>query len=220
MINEGNIYKMKTNKLTPLLFWLIVIVCDLLNSSTDPGEITGYQYQQPIQLDDGWQTSTPEAEDVDFKVLKNMLDTIQDQGYDFLKGIVVAKNGKLIFEEYFNQTNINSMSHIQSATKSITSALIGIAIDKGFIEDIDSFLFPYFPEYDHLRDPDKDKITLKHVITMTPGFAWNEVSTNVIGDENDNVIGHNRNYIEYVLSKTVVHEPGAYWYYNSGCPVL
>jgi CubicO group peptidase (beta-lactamase class C family) len=209
---------MKISKRTLLLWFLILVGC----SSDDPptGPVEDYAYRQPEQVGDGWETSTLSAEGVDVEVINSMMQTILTNDYDFLRSILIARNGKLIFEEYFNGVDMGSMNHIQSATKSITSALIGIAIDKGFIEDVEGYLFPFFPEYDHLRDAEKDKITLDHVLSMTPGFAWDEVSTNVIGEENDNIIGHNRNYIEHVLGKPVVHEPGTYWYYNSGCPVL
>jgi CubicO group peptidase (beta-lactamase class C family) len=56
---------------------------------------------------------------------------------------------------------------------------------------------------------------------MTPGFEWNEISTTVNAAENDNIVAHrSNNYIEYLLQKDIVTDPGTAWYYNSGCPML
>jgi CubicO group peptidase (beta-lactamase class C family) len=177
-------------------------------------------FLQPEQIDDGWETSSLEEEGLDRESIDAVIHSINSNGYDFMESIVIAKNGKLVFEEYFNEGNRSSVFHIQSVTKSIASALIGIAFDHGLIDGVEDPIFLFFPEYDHLRDPEKDGITLKHVLTMTPGFEWNEVSTFVLDQDNDNVIGHRVNYIEYVLSKPVTHTPGTRWYYNSGCAIL
>ncbi len=205
----------------PMLLLVVMTMSGCTTSDPPTGPDDGYLYRQPEQISDGWQTSTLAAEGLDVQKIGNMMETIlADDAQHFLRSILVARNGKLVFEEYFNNTGIDSLNHIQSATKSITSAIFGIALDKGLISGVDAPLFSFYAEYDHLRDAEKDKITLRHVLTMTPGFEWNEVSTNVIGEENDNIVGHRRNYIQYVLSKRVVQEPGTYWYYNSGCPLL
>ena len=82
-------------------------------------------------------------------------------------------------------------------------------------------LFDYFPEYQHLNNPDKAGVTLQHVLSMTPGFEWNEISTPVNGSKTTMLprIGPN-NFIEYLLQKEIVTDPGTAWYYESGCPML
>ena len=62
----------------------------------------------------------------------------------------------------------------QSVTKSITSACIGIAIDKGFIENVHQSIFDYLPEYQHLNTDGKNKITIENLLTMTSGLEWME----------------------------------------------
>ena len=128
---------------------------------------------------------------------------------------------KLVFEEYFGGTGRNSLSHLQSATKSIVSAIYGVAESNGLVGSAETALFGYFPEYQHLSTPEKEAIQLQHVLTMTPGFAWNEASAPTFGSENDNIAAYASNdYIGYVLSKDVVTAPGNAWNYNSGCPML
>jgi CubicO group peptidase (beta-lactamase class C family) len=175
---------------------------------------------QPEQLDDGWETSSLVDENVDLTIIEGVLQTVDNGDYDFLRSIVIAKNGKLIFEKYFIGDSTTTLFHTQSVTKSIASILIGIAFHQGIINSINDPIFMFFPEYEHLKNESNEEISLKHILTMTPGFEWNEVSTFVVSQENDNVIGHYTNYIEHVLSKPVIHTPGTHWYYNSGCAIL
>ncbi len=175
---------------------------------------------RPEQLDDGWQISTLNEENVDINKIENVLALIEAENYDYLRSILIVKNGKLIFEKYFIGDSAKTLFHTQSATKSIASVLIGLAIDRGLIGSVNDPVFMFFPEYDYLRNQSNNEITLQNVLTMTPGFEWNEVSTSVTSQENDNIIGHYSNYIRHLLSKPVIHTPGTFWYYNSGCAIL
>ncbi len=179
----------------------------------------GWRYFQPEETGDGWETATLAAEGFDTSSLDEGMDQLYAAGYDdFLHAILVARNGKLVFEEYFRGFRRDSLNHVQSTTKSFTSALVGIAIDKGYIGGVDEPFFDYLPRYAHLRDADKDGITLEHLLTMTPGLEWNEGSVPTLDDSNDNMIGNRGDdYVAYALAKPVVAEPGTAWWYNSGC---
>ena len=181
-----------------------------------------YVYQVPPQHSDGWVVSSLDAEAVDAIWLVDMMNLIRARGHDaYLRNILIVKNNRLVFEEYFGDTTINSLSHLQSATKSVVSAIFGIAADNGLVSSTDDALFGYFPEYQHLSDTQKQNISLGHVLSMTPGFAWNENSSPTFGSENDNIAAYqSNNYIEYVLQKDLVSTPGMEWNYNSGCPML
>jgi CubicO group peptidase (beta-lactamase class C family) len=192
-------------------------------SATGSGQATIrilYTYQIPEDRDDGWELSSLVLEGLDSLKIGDMMFNIYDNENSFIHSIVLVKNGRLIFEEYFNGYTIHSNHHMQSATKSLASALIGIAIDKGYIEGVDVPIFNYFPEYHHLLDSLKSEINLHHVLSMTAGFEWNEHQIPYAFPENDSYIGHQTNYIEYLLSKSVVHDPGAVFAYNSGCSIL
>lgn len=184
--------------------------------------VADYVYQVPAQLSDGWLVSSLETEGVDAPSLTNMMNEISRQGHDdFLRNILVIKNNRLVFEEYFGGTHVDTLSHLQSATKSIVSAVYGIAEMNGFVGSTDNFLFIYFPEYQHLSNVDKDAIQLQHVLTMTPGLDWNENSAPTFDTQNDNIAAYaSNNYIEYVLQKDLVNAPGTDWNYNSGCPMI
>jgi len=174
----------------------------------------------PEQLEDGWETSTAEAEGVDAERLAAMVDEICAGGYEFMHALLVARNGKLVFEEYFNGFERDSLQHVQSTTKSFTSALVGIAIDRGEIGSVTDPMVDYLPEYAHLFDGGKERITIEHCLMMAAGLEWNEISTPTYDPNNDNIRGHVvSDYVAYVLGKPLVEEPGTVWYYNSGCPL-
>src|SRR5215470_4221087 len=67
-----------------------------------------------------------------------------------------------------------TLHDLRSVTKSVVSLLVGIALDRKLIAGIDDPVFSYFPEYAALRTPEKDRIHLRHLITMTSGFIWDE----------------------------------------------
>ncbi len=180
-----------------------------------------FEYSIPENLNDGWMTSSLSNEGIDVQAIKEMMDMFQGEDYDYVNSLLMVKNGKLIFEKYFNRKTTNTLHHLQSTTKSITSALIGIAVDKGLIGSVNDPFFDYLPEYASLKNSSNENITIRHLLTMSPGFEWNEVSTAILGSENDNIIGNTINdYVGYVLTKPVLYTPGTVWYYNSGCPMI
>ena len=181
-----------------------------------------YAYAVPVDDGDGWAAANAGDEGLNVSLLESMMSFIHNAGQDeYLRNILIIRNNRLVFEEYFQGVQKNSLSHLQSATKSVVSAIFGIAVANGSVGSVGDALFDYFPEYQHLNNPDKAGVTLQHVLSMTPGFDWNEISTPVNGEENDNVAGHrSNNFIEYLLKKDIVTDPGTAWYYNSGCPML
>jgi CubicO group peptidase (beta-lactamase class C family) len=112
---------------------------------------------------------------------------------------------------------IDTIHNLASVTKAVTSALIGIAIEQGFIQDVDENLFTYFPEYAYLNTQQKDAITLLHLLTMTSGFEWNEMEV-FYGDTRNDLIQlfMVSDPIDYILSKPLLADPGTRWYYSGG----
>jgi CubicO group peptidase (beta-lactamase class C family) len=187
-------------------------------SDRDVGVWIRWADYPPEQLEDGWETSTAGAEGIDAERLAWMMDEIYAGGYEFMHALLVARNGKLVFEEYFGGFERNTLQHVQSTAKSFTSALVGIAIDRGEIGSVRDPMVDYLPEYAHLFDEEKERITIEHCLMMAAGLEWNEHSIPYSDPTNDNTVGNRSlDYVAYVLSKPVVQEPGTVWYYNSGC---
>ncbi len=83
---------------------------------------------------------------------------------------IVIKDDAILYEEYFNNHRRDSINTSFSTSKSFTSALIGIAIDEGFIKSIDDRVVDYIPE---LKGKVSDSLSLKHLISMSSGIRYN-----------------------------------------------
>lgn len=101
------------------------------------------------------------------------LEKIINNDYSNIAGIIVQKNGKILYENYFNECTDNSSIHIFSVTKSIISALIGIAIDKRYIKSINQNVLDFFPDY-IIKKGEKtiQNITVKNMLTMTAPYKY------------------------------------------------
>jgi len=86
--------------------------------------------------------------------------------------VLVIRKGYIVAEQYYSdEYQVDSLHRIYSCTKSITSALIGIAIDKGYIKSIDQPVIEFFPDksFNNLDD-NKRAMTVKHLLMMAPGI--------------------------------------------------
>ena len=108
-----------------------------------------------------------------------------EKEYSNTTGLVIQKNGKLIYEKYFDGYKETDTIHIFSVTKSITSILIGMAIDQGYIKSVEQKVLEFFPEYTIKRgEKTIQKITLKNLLTMTAPYKYkSEPYTKVYGSE-------------------------------------
>jgi len=202
------------------------------DTSTKPSD-RNYIYEIPEETGDGWSTASLSSVGMNTERLLTLINKINNNSYIEVHSIVIIKDDKLVFEEYFpghdflyNGQNFhgtyidfdrNTRHNTHSATKSFTSALAGIAIDKEFIQGVDDKIFDYFPDYSELLDEQKEKITVKHLLTMSSGFEWNEWDVSISQSEHDIVrMNSSLDPVYYVLSKPVVTEPGNSFYYNGG----
>ncbi len=105
--------------------------------------------------------------------LKTKMEKIINSSYKNIGGIIVQKNGKTVYENYFNECTATSTLHVFSVTKSIISILIGIAIDKGYIKSINQKILDFFPDYTVKRgEKTIQNITLKDMLTMTAPYKY------------------------------------------------
>lgn len=101
------------------------------------------------------------------------LDKIVSSKFNNNSGVIAIHKGKVVLEKYFNNHYVSNTFHVASVTKSIISALIGIAIDKGYIKSINEKILNFFPEYNDLFNNEfLQSITLKHLITMTVPYNF------------------------------------------------
>jgi len=214
-----------------VLFFSAILVI-LTGCGSKP--VPAYSYRLPNQMEDGFEVGRLNQANMDVNLLESAVDDINNGTYGEIHSMLIYKDGKLIFEEYFpghdnkwdgpnfhgNWVNwdVDRRHNIHSAGKSITSACIGIAIDQGFIESVDQSIFDYLPEHQHLNTASKDQITIEHLLTMTSGLAWDEWGSSYASEDND-VIAlwfDCEDPIACILEKPLVSEPGTTFTYSGG----
>lgn len=149
--------------------------------------------------------ATPESRGVDPVALAEALAAAEDLAG--LDAVVVVRDGRVIGEaERFN--DLSETHHIRSVTKSVTSLLVGIAIDRGFIGSVDERMVDYLPAGLRPSDPDGDAITLRHLLTHTAGFKWNE-------DTEWYLWVNNSDPARFILNRPVITTPGSRFVYST-----
>jgi len=172
-----------------------------------------YRYHPPPETGDGWETSTLSEHGVDRKVIGRLMHEIFANHLKNVHSVLVIKNGKLILEEYFNGQHRNLNHDMRSFTKSVTSVLFGIAKGQGKRVELGDKLFSLLPEYAELAtDQRKKKITLKDLLTMRAGLAWNENARLYSIPP----MYRSKDSIRYVLEKKQIALPGETFLYSSG----
>jgi len=154
------------------------------------------------------------------RVADRIIETDTRIFFKNVESIIVFSDGKLKFEKYYNGNKRDSLHLIQSQTKSIMALLMGIAIDKGFVENENVPVKFYFPEYFSNGDKLKSGVTIRDLLTMTAGFAWEEmIPFDDPNNDNANMF-ESGNWLQYSLSRPMATEPFKEFKYNSGCPMI
>jgi CubicO group peptidase (beta-lactamase class C family) len=94
---------------------------------------------------------------------------------DTIHSLLVIKNGHLVAERYFNQGSVHRKTNVQSVAKSVTSALVRLALDQGCLFSVDQTMMDFFLELTgQIADPRKEQITIQHLLHMRGGYPWEE----------------------------------------------
>lgn len=166
------IYRFKRYRRTLLLIInMTCIMTILLGCGARTNDLKHVQYT-PLPRDD-WKVSTPAAQGLDSMLVKKLY--FDASKLETLYGLLVIKNGYLIAEGYFNKGSVDQLSGRQSATKSVTSALVGVALDQGYLSSVDQKMMDFFPEYTgQITDPRKRQITIRDLLQMRAGYPDEE----------------------------------------------
>ena len=205
------------------LLVLSAIVLSLFTACSGVKEGATYQYQAPAELGDGWKTASLADAGLDSEQLAAMMDHIQDGDFDNLHSLLIVKDGRLVFEEYFRGHNQSSIDDVASVTKSITSIAIGIAIEQGFIKGPDQYLSDLLPSYADIinADPLKKKLQLWHLLTMTSGIDWDEETYPYGNLKNDATkMERSPDPVGFILNRTVIRESGTQFQYSGANSML
>jgi CubicO group peptidase (beta-lactamase class C family) len=189
--------------------------------------------KQPVEIEDGIRIASMADAGIDSAVINKIDTAIRNGTYPNIHSLLIVRNNVLVYEKYWsgkdehwgNDLGItihakDSLHDIRSISKSIVSACIGIAIQQGKIKSVDQKIFDFFPEYAKQDTGLKSMLTIKHLLTMSSGFVWNEdVPYN--NPENSEIrMIKSPNPVEYVLSQPMEFPPGKVWKYNGGTTQL
>lgn len=164
-----------------------------------------YHYQQPEQLDRYLQTASLFEYVKDTTAFYRLMERIIKQKFGRLESILVLKDQKLVLEEYFYGYNRTQLHRINSCTKSITSLLLGIALERHRDLGVNQPVFHFFPQFDSLKTPEKEKITLKQVLSMTSGLT----------DDDDFEAHGTDDFVKQLFSQPLASTPGEKFKYNN-----
>jgi len=166
---------------------------------------------------EGWQTSTPEAQGMDSEQLAALVKYIQDEEFP-IDSVLVVRNGYLVMDAYFAPFDADEPHELYSVTKSVSSMLIGIALDKGYIESVDQPVLDFFPDttFDNVDDL-KESMTLEHVLTMTTGLDWDETAPYGSAENSLTEVIRSLDWAKTVLDMPMIEEPGTQFVYCTGC---
>ncbi len=162
----------------------------------------------------GWPSAAPEDCDVDTNHLTRSLEQLT-QVCPELHSLLVVRHGRLILERYYGGTQPQDSSNVKSVTKSMLSALFGIALERGYIRSLDQPVLDFFPEYrEEVTEPRKQRITLRHLLTMSAGLDWKENGPIAFR------CMRSSDWVQFILKSKLVDDPGAKWNYSSALPHL
>lgn len=182
-----------------------------------------YKYSPPINENYGWKLSNLEAEDLDVAKIEFMINDILEGKFVRIHDIVIARNGKLILDEEFSEANVirpgvawltqrDGSHYIASATKSIVSATVGIAINQGLIGSEQDLLYDHFSEYyDSFENwnEQKSQIKIDNLLTMQAGYKCEDGDGVTMWSDKPDMI-------KYILDRPIEYEPGTSFHYCSG----
>jgi CubicO group peptidase (beta-lactamase class C family) len=181
----------------------------------------------PAALDDGWVAASPDSVGVDSAMLCGIAARLKTTDAN-VHAVVIVRHGKLVFEQYFAgyderwdvsgqyDHDATTRHDMRSASKSVISLLIGIAIDRKLIAGVDEPVVKFFPEFSALKTPGWDGITLRHLLTMSSGIKWNENLAWTDPGNDEPHLGADADPLRYILEKPIAAPPDTIWAYNGG----
>jgi CubicO group peptidase (beta-lactamase class C family) len=181
----------------------------------------------PTALNDGWTIASPESVGLDSERLCMIAARMKETDAN-IHAVVIVRHGKLVFEQYFAGPDERwlvagwfdhdaTIRHdMRSASKSVISLLVGIAIDRKLIASAEEPVVKFFPEYAAVKSPGWDQVTIRHLLRMSSGIQWDENrGWNDPKNDEPHLAGE-ADPVRYILSKPIAAPPDTVWTYNGG----
>lgn len=195
----------------------------LMNPNSPPETPTSGEtiLEIPEKLEDGWDVAHLSEVEIMEDIIATLIDTIKAGAFVNIHSLQIVRKGKLVLDEYFSETQLNETDnflnrdngthYIASATKSMVSALIGIAIEENLISEAGQKVYELFPEYNEFENwsEDKESVNLEDALRMRTG--WTCMDGNGIAQW-----WSASDMIKYMLDLPLATQPGSRFSYCSG----
>lgn len=160
---------------------------------------------------EAWRHSTPEQQGVDSEILAQGLAFAADEKAN-IHSVLVIRHGYVVLDAYLYPFSPNTRHDLASATKSFTSTLIGIAIDKGYIEGVDQGVLPIFSDREVAAvDARKKALTVEDLLTMRPGLDCHPEQGEITLFQ----MMQSPDWVQFVLDLPMARDPGTHFVYCS-----
>jgi CubicO group peptidase (beta-lactamase class C family) len=193
----------------------MLVGCSSLPATVAPANVpTPTSETGPNWPTEAWRTSLPDKQGMDSAKLAKMLDAIRQQRLD-LHSLLIIRNGYLVNETYFGPYQPDTRHELYSCTKSFVATLIGIVIDKGYIDRTEHRIVDFFPERTFANlDRQKATMTLEDVLTMRSGLDWQD------DDPTFAAMYRSPDWVKFMLDRPMAVPAGSQFNYCSGCSHL
>ena len=184
------------------------------SQSLAPVPFDGATYWPPPPTAE-WRTAAPEQVGLDPAPLRTLIGRIGNGSIPFINSLVIVRQGYVVVEEYFNGSSRSDVHTMQSVSKSVTSLLVGMAVDEGKLHLADSIL-GWFPQYTDLQNLDDRKrgVTVRDLLTMRSGIDFFEDP--YPGSPLQQLNTSTGDWVRLVLDRPMNDVPDGHWQYNSG----
>jgi len=181
----------------------------------------------PTALNDGWTIASPESVGLDSERLCMIAARMKETDAN-IHAVVIVRHGKLVFEQYFAgpderwlvagwfDHDATTRHDMRSASKSVISLLVGIAIDRKLIASAEEPVVKFFPEYAAVKSPGWDQVTIRHLLRMSSGIQWDENRGWNDPKTDEPHLAGEADPVRYILSKPIAAPPDTVWTYNGG----
>jgi CubicO group peptidase (beta-lactamase class C family) len=170
-----------------------------------PAGAAPYRYVRPAETGDGWTTADCTSHALTVDALNSAFEAVCAGEAGVIHSLLLVAGGELVFEEYFHGYRRDDVHRLASVTKSVSSLLVGAAVDADLITGVDTPVLDFFPD---LRTPVDERwhdLTLHHLLSMTMGLDWGGTDPHGTGPD----------FFQAILDRPVVREPGTHWAYQS-----
>ena len=178
-------------------------------------ETSNYQYKSPVDMHDGIAVGDIASSPLGAVTANAIVRAILDGTYNDVHSVLLYQNKKLVLEEYFYGYNAQRPHQLRSATKSVVSALAGIAIDRRALSGVNErvMLAMSYSSYAN-PDPRKTAITVGDFLSMSSGLDCDDHSSTSPGRET--VLDDSPDWVKATLDLPMINDPGTKGYYCSG----